>query len=56
MMIKNDPRRYLKRSDLPPRPKKKASGEKSLASQKREAEFLSAPIDNYGYLDFGKSE
>jgi hypothetical protein len=47
--IKNDPKNYLKRSDL--FPKNKGRGDKG-SYKNRELEFITAPIDQAGYINF----
>lgn len=49
--IKNDPKRYLKRSDLFPKNKSNKPSRVSV-SKKRELEFLTADIDQSGYINF----
>lgn len=49
--IKNDPKRYLKRSDL--LPKNKRSNPENLSDRSiRELEFSTAEIDQSGYITF----
>ena len=52
--IKNDPSTYLKRSDLAP---KRESGTVPVrAPESRDDWFMTAHIDEGGYIDFRKAE
>jgi hypothetical protein len=50
--IKIDPTNYLKRSDLSPRATDGTEKSRRKASKKWEQRFLTAPIDQAGYVDF----
>jgi hypothetical protein len=50
--VKNDPTKYLKRSDLYPKGEGRMDSKPGEASEKRERDFLTAPIDQAGYIDF----
>lgn len=51
--IKNDPSKYVKRSDLSS-PKKEDGFKAVCAVNRTEKDFLAATIDDRFYVDFGK--
>ena len=50
--IKNNPDDYLKRSDLGPKRREPPKGQHTPGDKKREKDYLIAPIDDAGYIDF----
>jgi len=50
--IKNDPAEYTKRSDLYPKSRIGGDNRRGQRCKKREREYLTAPIDACGYIDF----
>lgn len=53
MKTKNDQSSYIKRSDLPLRPKQNKETSSDESQEQREREFMAAEIDEFGYFDFG---
>ena len=50
--IGNDPSSYVKRSDIGPRQLYRQKDACTPKDKQREKEYLIAPIDNGGYIDF----
>jgi hypothetical protein len=50
--IKNDPTKYLKRSDILLKSKVSVDRQRERGAQRRESDFPTAPIDAGGYIDF----
>ena len=53
--IKNDPTKYVRRSDLVSPKVRDAKGEDSRVVRKQEQMFLTAPIDQGFYIDLSPS-
>lgn len=52
--VKNDPTKYIKRSDLSSSKASSANTKVVRTSWKRDQEFLTAPIDQRFYIDFNR--
>lgn len=52
--IKNDPKKYLKRSDLAPKRRLRLEKLSVQSDAEREERYLTAPIDNAGYIDLSE--
>jgi hypothetical protein len=50
--VRNDPDNYVKRSDLGPRRQDRPSDLHGPEQLQREKDYLVAPIDEAGYVDF----
>jgi len=50
--VRNDPNNYVKRSDVGPK-RQDRSLERTPEQAQREKDYLVAPIDDAGYIDFG---
>ena len=50
--VKNDPNRYVKRSDMGPKRQDRSKDKRASEQVQREKDYLIAPIDNGGYIDF----
>ena len=48
--IKNDPAKYVKRSDLGPKRRFLPADEVTRNNLRRERDYLTAPIDDAGYI------
>ena len=51
--VRNDPTSYVKRSDLGPKHRDGAIDKRAPRNVQREKDYLIAPIDDAGYIDFG---
>jgi hypothetical protein len=51
--IGNDPGKYVKRSDLGPKRHDRSEDQRTSENVQRQKDYLIAPIDNAGYIDFG---
>ncbi|MER8479752.1 MULTISPECIES: hypothetical protein [unclassified Mesorhizobium] len=50
--FRNDPYKYVKRSDIGPKRKDRQTDQRTTEEVHREKDYLIAPIDDAGYIDF----
>ena len=50
--VRNDPGKYVKRSDLGPKRQDWSKDKRTPETVQREKDYLIAPIDGAGYIDF----
>lgn len=50
--IRNDPKAYIKRADLGAKPQGWDNANLTHESEQRAKDYLTAPIDDAGYIDF----
>ena len=53
--IRNDPKKYIKRADLGPKRQHWDNGKVTPENEQRAKDYLTAPIDAAGYIDFSIS-